>query len=151
MNIRILSPGRVRESYLRDAIEAARRDLARHCPVDLVEVEDSPDTWPVERALTAEADRIRSRLRPNDYLIALDLAGQWVKPDREGTIRPQLERWRSQAQGDLVFLIGGSNGLAPDLLRSCRERILLSQMTFTHQMARLILLEILANAWRCSV
>ena len=88
---------------------------------------------------------------PGDFIVALDLAGQWVKPDSEGTIRPQLERWRSQAQGDLVFLIGGSNGLAPDLLRSCRERILLSQMTFTHQMARLILLEILANAWRCSV
>jgi len=69
------------------------------------------------------------------------------QPDDEGTIRPLLERWRDLAQGDLVFLIGGSNGLAPDLLRSCRERILLSQMTFTHQMARLILLEILANAW----
>lgn len=151
MNIRIISPGRVREPYLRDAIEAMRRDLARHCPVELIEVEDSPDNWPVEKALTVEAERIRARLRPGDYIVALDLAGQWVKPDSEGTIRPQLERWRSQAQGDLVFLIGASNGLAPDLLRSCRERILLSQMTFTHQMARLILLEILANAWRCSV
>lgn len=151
MNIRIISPGRVREPYLRDAISAMRRDLARHCPVELIEVEDSPDNWPVEKALTVEAERIRARLRPGDYIVALDLAGQWVKPDSEGTIRPQLERWRSQAQGDLVFLIGASNGLAPDLLRSCRERILLSQMTFTHQMARLILLEILANAWRCSV
>jgi len=151
VNIRIISPGRVREPYLRDAIEAMRRDLARHCPVELIEVEDSPDNWPVEKALTVEAERIRARLRPGDYIVALDLAGQWVKPDSEGTIRPQLERWRSQAQGDLVFLIGASNGLAPDLLRSCRERILLSQMTFTHQMARLILLEILANAWRCSV
>jgi len=151
VNIRIISPGRVREPYLRDAISAMRRDLARHCPVELIEVEDSPDNWPVEKALTVEAERIRARLRPGDYIVALDLAGQWVKPDSEGTIRPQLERWRSQAQGDLVFLIGASNGLAPDLLRSCRERILLSQMTFTHQMARLILLEILANAWRCSV
>jgi len=151
VNIRIISPGRVREPYLRDAIEAMRRDLARHCPVELIEVEDSPDNWPVEKALTVEAERIRARLRPGDYIVALDLAGQWVKPDSEGTIRPQLERWRSQAQGDLVFLIGASNGLAPDLLRSCRERILLSQMTFTHQMARLILLEILVKAWRCSV
>ena len=151
MNIRILSPGRVREPYLRDAIEAVRRDLARVCPVELIEVEDSPDNWPVEKALAAEAERLRARLRAGDFIIALDLAGQWVKPDSEGTIRPQLERWRGQAQGDLVFLIGGSNGLAPDLLRSCRERILLSRMTFTHQMARLILLEILANAWRSKV
>ena len=147
MNIRIISPGRVREPYLRDAIETARRELARHCPTELIEVEDSPDQWPVEKALVAEAERIRARLRPADHQVALDLAGQWVKPDDEGTIRPLLERWRDLAQGDLVFLIGGSNGLAPDLLRSCRERILLSQMTFTHQMARLILLEILANAW----
>lgn len=151
MNIRILSPGRVREPYLRDAIEAARRDLARHCPVELIEVEDSPDNWPVEKALAAEAERLRARLRPGDFIVALDLAGQWIKPDSEGAIRPQLERWRGQAQGDLVFLIGASNGLATDLLRSCRERILLSQMTFTHQMARLILLEILANAWRSKV
>ena len=97
MNIRILSPGRVREPYLRDAIEAARRDLVRHCPVELIEVEDSPDNWPVEKALTVEAERIRARLRPGDFIVALDLAGQWVKPDSEGTIRPQLERWRSQA------------------------------------------------------
>ena len=151
MNIRIISPGRVREPYLRDAIEAARRDLARHCPVELIEVEDSPDNWPVEKALAAEAERLRGRLRPGDFIVALDLAGQWIKPDSEGAIRPQLERWRSKAQGDLVFLIGGSNGLATDLLRSCHERILLSQMTFTHQMARLILLEILANAWRSKV
>lgn len=148
MNIRIISPGRVREPYLRDAIETARRDLARHCPSELIEVEDSPDNWPVEKALAAEAERIRGRLHPSDFLVALDLAGQWVKPDTEGTIRPQFEHWRSQAQGDLVILIGGSNGLAPDLLSRCRERILLSKMTFTHQMARLILLEILANAWR---
>ena len=133
---------------MRDAIETAQRNLARYCPIELIEVEDSPDNWPVEKALSAEADRIRARLRPNDYLIALDLAGQWAKPDAKGTLQLQLRRWRDQAQGDLVFLIGGSNGLAPDLLRSCRERILLSKMTFTHQMARLILLEILANAWR---
>lgn len=147
MNIRIISPGRIREPFLRDAIETARRDLANQCSVEIIEVEDSPDNWPVAKALAAEAERIRARLRPGDYLVALDLAGQWVKPDPEGAIRPQLERWYDQAQGDLVFLIGGSNGLAPDLLAHCRERILLSKMTFTHQMARLILLEILANAW----
>jgi 23S rRNA (pseudouridine1915-N3)-methyltransferase len=144
--IRIIAPGRVREPYLRDAIAAARRELARVLPVEIVEVEDSPDQWPVAKALAAEGERMRARLTPDDYIIALDLAGQWVKTDAAGTWRPLLERWLEQARGDLVFLIGGSHGLDPSLLRQAHERICLSQMTFTHQMARLILLEALIRA-----
>lgn len=97
--------------------------------------------------MAAEADRIRLRLKPYDTIIALDLGGQWIKPDKLGTMRPALQRWREQAQGDLVFLIGGSNGLDPALLQQAHARICLSRMTFTHQMARLILLDLLDRAW----
>ncbi len=133
---------------MRDAVESARQSLNRLAPVELVEVEDSPDSWPVERALAAEAERMRAKLKPQDTLIALDLAGQWVKPDAQGSLRPALERWRDLAQGDLVFLIGGSNGLDPQLLKRAQARICLSRLTFTHQMARLILLDLLERSWQ---
>ena len=145
--IRIISPGKIREGYLREAVESARQALSRQIPVELVEVEDSPDQWPVDRSLAAEAERMRSRLKPLDLIVALDLAGQWPKPDARGSLRPLLQRWREQAQGDLVFLIGGSNGLDPQLLKQAQARICLSRLTFTHQMARLILLDLLARAW----
>ena len=90
---------------------------------------------------------MQAKLKPQDLIIALDLAGQWAKPDSRGTLRPILQRWLDQAQGDLVFLIGGSNGLDPQLLRLAQARICLSRLTFTHQMARLILLDLLERAW----
>jgi 23S rRNA (pseudouridine1915-N3)-methyltransferase len=145
--IRIISPGKIREGYLCEAVETARQALCRHVPVELVEVEDSPDQLPVDRALAVEADRMRARLKPLDLIVALDLAGQWPKPDARGSLNPVLRRWREQAQGDLVFLIGGSNGLDPQLLKQAQARICLSRLTFTHQMARLILLDLLERSW----
>ncbi len=146
LKIRIVSPGKIREPYLREAVEKAARELSRSFEVEICEVEDSPDNWPVEKALAAEAQRIRAHLKANDYLVALDLEGQWIKPDSQGTLRTKLNTWREQIQGDLVLLIGGSNGLDTNLLAQTRERICLSKMTFTHQMARLLLLELLVKA-----
>ncbi|MDD2533444.1 MAG: 23S rRNA (pseudouridine(1915)-N(3))-methyltransferase RlmH [Eubacteriales bacterium] len=154
MKIRIISPGKIREKYLQDAVEIAQlnlqRNLATGDAIEIIEVEDSPDTWPVDRAMQMEAERIRARLLPGDYLIALDLAGHWPKQDKRGTLAPDLARWLGDAReytSNLVFMIGGSNGLAPELKRQARQRICLSQMTYTHQMARLILLDLLNQAW----
>ena len=150
--IRILSPGKIREAYLREAVEQARLALQRQLQasggrVELVEVEDSPDNWPVERALALEAERLRGKLKSGDFVVALDLDGRWPKLNSQGSLQPELARWQAQAQQEtIVFLIGGSNGLAPDLKQQAQVRLCLSRLTFTHQMARLILLDLLGKA-----
>ena len=145
-SIRIIAPGKIREPYLQQAVEQARKRLAGRISLSIVEVPDSPDNWPVDRALQAEAGQINRHILPGDFVILLDLDGQWPKPDSEGTLRPLLAAWQNRAQGDLVFIIGGSNGIAPILKQRSQSRICLSKLTFTHQLARLILLDLLDRA-----
>jgi 23S rRNA (pseudouridine1915-N3)-methyltransferase len=131
---------------LRQAIELARKRLVSRVNLSIIEVADSPDNWPVDRSLQAEADQINRHLQPRDYVILLDLDGQWPRLDSEGSLRPQLANWLERAQGELVFIIGGSNGIAPTIKQRSQSRICLSRLTFTHQMARLILLDLLDRA-----
>lgn len=152
MKIRIISPGKIREPFLAAAVESARQSLSqrlktRQMSIELIEVEDSPDNWPIERALQFESQRIRTQLKAGDYLIALDLDGQWPKLDAKGSLEPAWQRWLDEAgSADLVFLIGGSNGLNSELKKQAKVCLRLSDLTFTHQMARLILLDLILRA-----
>ncbi len=71
-------------------------------------------------------------------MVALDHSG--VEPDSID-LADLLPDWLNRGKSQVVFVIGGSNGLAPSVLERAQERLCLSRLTFTHQMARLILLE----------
>lgn len=146
MKIRIISPGRIREPYLKQAVDQALLRLNRKMAVELIELADSPDQWPLSRALALEGEQMHKRLQPTDFVIALDLAGHWPQATVAGTLNSEVNRWMDRARGDLVFLIGGSNGFEPSVLTRSDVRICLSKLTFTHQLARLILLDLLDQA-----
>lgn len=134
----ILAPGKVRESWLQSGIDEYIRRLSRYAQIVLQTVDDVPDTWPTAKALEEEGRRLLSRLRPQSFVVALDLAGN--QPDSPELAR-LLPDWLSQGGSEVVFVIGGSNGLAPAILQRAQARLCLSRMTFTHQMTRLLLLE----------
>jgi 23S rRNA (pseudouridine1915-N3)-methyltransferase len=145
MKLQILSPGKVREPWLQAGIDEYVKRLGRYCQVRLVTVDDAPDSWPVEKAKDEEARRLLGRLKPQSFVVALDLAGEMT--DSPGLAR-RLEGWLRDGGSEVVFVIGGSNGLAPLILERAQVRLCLSPMTFTHQMTRLILLEQCYRAFR---
>jgi len=98
---------------------------------------------PLERILAAESDRLRAATPAGSVLVALDERGEdWTST----RFAEQLGRWRDASE-HVAFLIGGPDGLAPELKRAARILLRLSSMTLPHALARLVLVEQLYRAW----
>lgn len=148
MHLTIIGPGRVREKWLSEGIAEYCRRLSRYLSVQIIEVPDLPDTYPVERILTEEGELILkalAKVRTQATIVALELNGRQTDSVQFAAL---LTEWIDRGNSDVVFLIGGSNGLHASVLAKAHERLALSHMTFTHQMTRLILLEQCYRAFR---
>ena len=145
MRLIVVSPGKVRESWLQAGIDEYVKRLGRYCQVSLVIVDDVPDNWPGSKALEEEGRRLLTKIRPQAFVVALDLNGQQADSLELARLLPA---WLCEGGSEVVFVIGGSNGLAPAVLARSQIRLCLSKLTFTHQMARLILLEQCYRAFR---
>lgn len=148
MQLTIIGPGRVREKWLSDGIAEFTKRLSRYVSVQIVEVPDFPDSLPVDRVLADEGELILkalSRTRAQATIVALDISG---KQTDSVQFAARLTEWIDRGGSEVVFLIGGSNGIHPTVLAKAHERLSLSPMTFTHQMTRLVLLEQCYRAFR---
>jgi 23S rRNA (pseudouridine1915-N3)-methyltransferase len=145
MRLTILSPGKIKETWLQAALDEYIHRLGRYCQVSLVTVDDLPDSWPAEKAREEEARRLLARIRPQSFVVALDLGG--IQTDSLGLAR-LLADWFREGSSEVIFVIGGSNGLGPAVLNRAQAMLCLSRLTFTHQMSRLILLEQCYRAFR---
>ena len=131
----ILAVGKVKERGLRDAIDDYARRIARHFPLEEVEVRDAP-----ESLLLAAFEK---KLQRPAHLVALDVGGRSMTSEA-------FARWlasrTTQGKGKVVFVIGGADGLPPQLIARADERLSLSAMTLPHRLARLVLVEQLYRA-----
>lgn len=148
MKITLIGPGRIREKWLAEGIVEYVKRLSRYAAVEIIEVADLPDTLPVDRVLAQEGEailKVLSRIRPQSTIIALDLS---ARPTDSVQLAQKMGEWLERGGSEVVFLIGGSNGLHPSVLAQAQDRLSLSAMTFTHQLTRLILLEQCYRAFR---
>ncbi len=119
--------------------------LSKYTQVEIAEVADAPDTIPTAQALQMEGQRLLSRIRPNAYVIVLDLHGKQMTSEEWSE---HVIRGYEKGGSELVLVIGGSCGLAPEVVARANERLCLSEMTLTHQMTRLIVLEQVYRAFK---
>jgi 23S rRNA (pseudouridine1915-N3)-methyltransferase len=141
----ILSPGKVKEAWMQAGMDEYVKRLGRYAQVTLLTVDDVADSWPVDKAREEEARRLLQRIKPQAFIVALDLGGK--ETDSPGLAR-LLADWQRDSTGEIVFVIGGPNGLSPAILNRAQATLCLSRLTFTHQMSRLILLEQCYRAFR---
>ena len=147
MNLTLLAVGKVKDRHLASLCREFQRRLRRYARIAIVEVRDSRATDPAQSRLE-ESDALLAKLPQRTGLVALDVEG-------EQHSSPKLAAWleaRALAgQSRWAFAIGGPFGLSEALLDKARLRLSLSPLTFTHEMARFILLEQLYRAmtiWR---
>ena len=148
MPVTVICVGKLRERFFADAAAEYLKRLRRLMPVTVVEVPDEPE--PVqpgevqnEMTLRREGERILARLSDRDHVIALCVdARQYESPE----LAARLDGLFTQGKSHIVFVIGGSLGLHPSVLRRADERMSMSRMTFPHQLARVMLLEQLFRA-----
>lgn len=150
MNITILAVGKIKESFYREALAEYQKRLSRYCRLEIVEVADEPAP---EKASPAqedairekEAQRILKRLRDNSFVITLEIAGK--KYDSEKFAK-KLENLALSGKSQLVFIIGGSLGLHSSVSARADLSLSFSDMTFPHQLMRVILLEQIYRSYR---
>ena len=148
MPVTVVCVGKLRERFFADAAAEYLKRLRRLMPVTAIEVPDEPE--PVqpgevqnEMTLRREGERILARLSDRDHVIALCVdARQYESPE----LAARLDSLFTQGKSHIIFVIGGSLGLHPSVLRRADERMSMSRMTFPHQLARVMLLEQLFRA-----
>lgn len=150
MKIRLLTIGKIKEKYLQDGILEYLKRLKPYATIEIIEVTDeavnekaSPSE--IEIAKQKESQKILKYLKDNDFVINLDLnQKQYSSPEFANLLSKSLQ----DGGASVNFVIGGSYGLSNELKNRANLSISLSNMTFLHQMTRLILLEQLYRAFK---
>ena len=129
--------------------EATCDDYLKRFPPDLrcelkaVKTEPRTSGKPVEALMVAERNRIEAALPKGARLVVLDEHGTRATTQQ---LAARLEAWRHDGR-DVALLIGGPDGLAPELKRAADESLRLSDLTLPHAFARVLLAEALYRAW----
>ena len=149
MNISIICVGRIKESFYRDAIAEYSKRLSGYCNFRIIEVDDESDqgfnSGDASVILSREADRILKQIKPGMYVITLEIKGK--KTDSEG-FSEMLSGLFVSGRSDIAFVIGGSNGLDRLVSQRADYKLSFSDMTFPHQLMRVILSEQIYRAFR---
>lgn len=150
MQISILTVGKIKEKFYRDAIEEYAKRLSRYCKLKIVEVDDekTPDGASdkvCEQIMAKEADRLKNHIPDDAYVVALAIEGK--KYDSEGFAK-KINNLGIQGKSHIVFIIGGSLGISDTLKKRADELISFSDMTFPHQLMRVVLTEQIYRAYR---
>jgi len=144
VNILVLAVGRMRDSALAGLCEDYAVKIRRYGhQLSMEEVKEEPGHRPAAQILSKEAARLKARLPSDAYSVALDRAGEACDSP---ALASRLENLTAKAVKKVAFIVGGHLGLDPALLSSCDWALSLSPMTFTHEMARMLLLEQLYRA-----
>lgn len=150
MKITIIAVGKVKEKFYRDAIAEYSKRLSRYCKFEIIEVADEKTKEHAsnnenELVLEKERDKILTFLKQDAYIIATAIEGR--KKDSVNFSK-DLNDVCISGKSHIIFLIGGSLGLHCDLKKQANELLSFSDMTFPHQMMRLVLTEQIYRAFR---
>lgn len=150
MHITIIAIGKLKEKYLRDGINEYLKRLQSYAKVEIVELADEKEPYNAsaaeeEQIKIKEGERIKAKIKPDSYLIALAIEGkQFTSP----ALAQKIDSLASSGNSHLTFIIGGSLGLSDDILKSADLLLSFSELTFPHQLMRLILLEQIYRSFR---
>lgn len=143
MKITLITVGKIKEKYLRDAIAEYSKRLSKYCKLEIVEVADekTPDhaSETVENAIREkEGERILRYVKDDAYVITLEIGGRMLGSEE---LAEKIEGLGIQGKSHIIFIIGGSLGLGPEVMKKSDYALSFSKMTFPHQLMRVILLE----------
>ena len=150
MKITVLTVGKIKEKYLRDAIVEYTKRLSRYCKLEIIEVADekTPDNASEnaeEMIRQKEAERLLKYIREDAYLITLEIGGKQLTSEE---FSEKIEKLGIQGTRHIIFVIGGSIGIGKAVLEKSDYALSFSKMTFPHQLMRVILLEQIYRGYR---
>lgn len=150
MKIKIIAVGSIKEEYWRVALEEYKNRLSLYTKIEIIEVKDEPAPPQMSKALQEkvklkEGTKILHKIKDKDLVVAVDLNG----PQRDSeTFAKFIDSLFVRGNSEIVFVIGGSLGLSPEVQKRANEVVTLSKLTFTHQMTRVIVCEQIYRAFK---
>ena len=152
LNINIICVGKIKEKYLKEAIDEYSKRLSKYCALKIIELQDEklPDKLyesTIIQTKQKECKKILDNIKKDSYIIALDLKGKQYTSEEFST---KIQQIATNYNSSITFVIGGTLGLTEELLNKCNEKICFSKMTFPHQLIRVFLLEQLFRCFKIS-
>lgn len=150
MKITILCVGKVKEKFYRDAIDEFVKRLSRYCKLEIIEVADEKtqeqaSETEIRIVKEKEGERILKNIKDDAYVITLCIDGKQLDSEE---LSGKIEKLGLQGSSHIYFVIGGSLGLADEVIKRADFKLSFSKMTFPHQLMRVILLEQIYRAYR---
>ena len=150
MNITIIAVGKLKEKYLKLAIDEYSKRLSRYCKLDVIELPDekTPDNASEKDELIIkdkEGKLILSKIKDNAFVIAMDLQGKELSSEDFAKF---ISKCGVTGNSNIVFVIGGSLGLSEEVRKRANYKLCFSKMTFPHQLFRVMLLEQVYRGFR---
>lgn len=134
--IKIISPGKIKEKYLREAIDDYTKRISKYHKIEIIELEDSN--------INEEGDRILKHIDSKDYVITLEIKGNSITSEEFAYKLDKIFITNSK----ICFIIGGSYGLSEEVKKRSNYKLSFSSFTFPHQLFRVILLEQIYRAFK---
>lgn len=148
--IRIIACGKAKKGWMKQGIDEYAERIRPYDRIEIIETADekAPETnSEAENELVkkAEGQRLLKQIRDDDYVILLDLAGREMTSE---ALAEKMESLYSTSHNRIDFVIGGSLGLSPEVIRRADLRWKLSANTFPHQLCRILVLEQIYRSFR---
>lgn len=148
MNIKLVVIGKLKEKYLRDGCDEYIKRLSKFCNLKIVELDeyklpDKPSQKDIDNALIIESKNILKHCE--GYIISMCIEGNQVSSE---DLAKKFEMVTLNGYGTITFIIGSSFGLDSSVKNKSDFKLSMSKMTFTHQIARMLLLEQIYRAFQ---
>lgn len=143
MKLTLLTVGKIKEPYLKDAISEYSKRLSKYCKLEIVEVADEKTPEKAGPALEEgirqkEGQRLMKHIRDDMFVITLEIRGNMLTSEE---LAEKISRLGLEGTSSIAFVIGGSIGLSKEVRQRADYKLSFSKMTFPHQLMRVILLE----------
>ena len=151
MKIKIIGVGKIKEKFYKEAIGEYSKRMGAYNKIEIIEVPDeqAPENLSdkeIDQVKAKEGEKILAKIEETDYVVSLEILGKQMTSEGFAEfIRNEMAEGFGR---DLVFVIGGSNGLSQEVSQRANYKLSFSKMTFPHQLMRVILMEQIYRAYR---
>ena len=147
MKIKIIALGKIKENFLKDGIYEFLKRLTPYTPLDIIELNpvEIKDENLTSKALEEEGGNILSHIKDDSYVITMEIQGKQLSSEE---FAEKINDITVSGVSELVFVIGSSCGISPQVSARANFKLSMSKMTFLHQFARLILVEQIYRAFK---
>ena len=151
-NVTLICVGKLKEKYLRDACDEYSKRLNAFCKLNIIELNpyrlsDNPSQSEISIALNSESKDILAKIPNNSKVLAMCIEGKQMPSEK---LSAMISQAGVEGYNSLTFIIGGSHGLSDSVKKRADFHLSMSEMTFPHQLARVMLLEQIYRSYQIS-